>query len=174
MIDAIVLIVIVAVLNAIGIIDTGISEEAEVSTTDGLIQAVIVVAYYVVLTVAFGGTLGKMALGMRVVDRDGNRAGLGPVLIREVIARALGTILAAILGSFIGGFVGAARRRHHHHHDPVRREAAGLARQDRRNVRGEGEVERARSVRRRKPHRKLGLGATAWTTHAGHRDSQPG
>ena len=105
---AIVLIVIVAVLNAIGIIDTGISEEAEVSTTDGLIQAVIVVAYYVVLTVAFGGTLGKMALGMRVVDRDGNRAGLGPVLIREVIARALGTILAAILGSFIGGFVGAA------------------------------------------------------------------
>ena len=108
MIDAIVLIVIVAVLNAIGIIDTGISEEAEVSTTDGLIQAVIVVAYYVVLTVAFGGTLGKMALGMRVVDRDGNRAGLGPVLIREVIARALGTILAAILGSFIGGFVGAA------------------------------------------------------------------
>ncbi len=107
-IDAIVLIVIVAVLNAIGIIDTGISEEAEVSTTDGLIQAVIVVAYYVVLTVAFGGTLGKMALGMRVVDRDGNRAGLGPVLIREVIARALGAILAAILGSFIGGFVGAA------------------------------------------------------------------
>ncbi len=82
-IDVIVLAVIVGILTAIGIVEFSVSEEA--STTDGLIQAIIVVAYYVILTVAFGATLGKMAMGMKVVDRDGNKAGAGPVLIREVI-----------------------------------------------------------------------------------------
>jgi uncharacterized RDD family membrane protein YckC len=105
-IDVIVLAVIVGILTAIGIVEFSVSEEA--STTDGLIQAIIVVAYYVILTVAFGATLGKMAMGMKVVDRDGNKAGAGPVLIREVIARALGALLASVVGAGIGEAVGLA------------------------------------------------------------------
>ena len=105
-IDVIVLAVIVGILTTIGIVEFSVSEEA--STTDGLIQAIIVVAYYVILTVAFGATLGKMAMGMKVVDRDGNKAGAGPVLIREVIARALGALLASVVGAGIGEAVGLA------------------------------------------------------------------
>ena len=105
-IDVIVLAVIVGILTAIGIVEFSVSEEA--STTDGLIQAIIVVAYYVILTVAFGATLGKMAMGMKVVDRDGNKAGAGLVLIREVIARALGALLASVVGAGIGEAVGLA------------------------------------------------------------------
>ena len=105
-IDVIVLAVIVGILTTIGIVEISVSEEA--STTDGLIQAIIVVAYYVILTVAFGATLGKMAMGMKVVDRDGNKAGAGPVLIREVIARALGALLASVVGAGIGEAVGLA------------------------------------------------------------------
>ncbi len=105
-IDVIVLAVIVGILTAIGIVEFSVSEEA--STTDGLIQAIIVVAYYVILTVAFGATLGKMAMGMKVVDRDGNKAGAGPVLIRKVIARALGALLASVVGAGIGEAVGLA------------------------------------------------------------------
>lgn len=105
-IDVIILAVIVGILTAIGIVEFSVSEEA--STTDGLIQAIIVVAYYVILTVAFGATLGKMAMGMKVVDRDGNKAGAGPILIREVIARALGALLASVVGAGIGEAVGLA------------------------------------------------------------------
>ncbi|MCY4447709.1 MAG: RDD family protein [Chloroflexi bacterium] len=103
-IDVIILLVIVGILSGIGVIEFSVSEEA--NTTDGLIQAIIVVAYYVVLTVAFGATLGKMAMGMKVVDRDGNKAGVGPVLIREVIARALGSLLTVVVGAGIGDLVG--------------------------------------------------------------------
>ena len=103
-IDVIILLVIVGILSGIGVIEFSVSEEA--NTTDGLIQAIIVVAYYVILTVAFGATLGKMAMGMKVVDRDGNKAGVGPVLIREVIARALGSLLTVVVGAGIGDLVG--------------------------------------------------------------------
>lgn len=107
-IDVIILAVIVGILSAIGIVDFALTEEGEVSRTDNLIQALIVVAYYVVLTVAFGATLGKMALGMRVVDSDGNKAGAGPILIREIIARAVGGLLTVVVGASIGQLVGLA------------------------------------------------------------------
>ena len=108
-IDVIILIVIWGILDAIGLISTNPFEEGDtVTTADGLIQAAIAFGYYFLLTAAFGATLGKMALGMRVVDRDGNKAGVGPVLIREVIARAIGAIITAVVGAGIGDLVGIA------------------------------------------------------------------
>lgn len=107
-IDVIILAVIIGILSAIGIVDFAFTEEGELSRTDNLIQALIVVAYYVILTVAFGATLGKMALGMRVVDVDGNKAGTGPVLVREIIARAVGGLLTVVVGASIGQLVGFA------------------------------------------------------------------
>ena len=107
-IDLIVVLVLVGILNAVGLIDTFASEGEVVSTVDGLVQAGVGFGYYFVLTALMGATLGKMALGMKVVGADGNKARPGSVLVRELIARALGAILSAVIGAAIGGIVGVA------------------------------------------------------------------
>ena len=108
LIDVIIVIIIIGVLNLAGVIDTiGVEEDAAVSTVDSIIQAAITLGYFVVLTAALGATLGKMALGMRVVGADGNKAGVGAILIREIIVRSSGAILAIFLGQEIGGGIGA-------------------------------------------------------------------
>ncbi len=107
-IDVIIVIIIIGVLNVAGVIDTiSVEEDAAVSTVDSIIQAAITLGYFVVLTAALGATLGKMALGMRVVGADGNKAGVGAILIREIIVRSSGAILAIFLGQEIGGGIGA-------------------------------------------------------------------
>ena len=107
-IDLIVVLVLVGILNAVGLIDTFASEGEVVSTVDGLVQAGVGFGYYFVLTALMGATLGKMALGMKVVGADGNKARPGSVLVRELIARALGAILSAVIGAAIGGIIGVA------------------------------------------------------------------
>ena len=77
-IDAIVISVVIVVLNAVGIINLG-----DPSTTDQVLEAAISFGYYILLTAAFGATLGKMALGMTVVDESGQKAGFFKVLIRR-------------------------------------------------------------------------------------------
>ena len=114
-IDIIVLIIITGILAAVGVVD--FERTSDITTSDGVISAVIVLAYFVVLTVAFGATLGKMALGMRVVGADGGKAGAGAILVREIIIRFGVTITAFVLtlilsgplgdsGAAIGGLVG--------------------------------------------------------------------
>ncbi len=87
-IDVVIVSGIIVVLNAAGIIDLG-----EPSSTDQLLEAVISFGYYIVLTAAFGATLGKMALGMKVVDEGGQKAGFFKVLIRETIGRIVSAII---------------------------------------------------------------------------------
>ena len=87
-IDAIVISVIIVVLDALGVIDIG-----EPSATDQVLEAVISFGYYILLTAAFGATLGKMALGMRVVDESGQRAGFLRVLVRETIGKIVSAIV---------------------------------------------------------------------------------
>ena len=43
------------------------------------------IAYYVVMEVQMGGTLGKMALGMKVVKEDGSKLDWGSSLIRNIL-----------------------------------------------------------------------------------------
>ena len=108
-IDGIIVLVITSILNAIGVMDTNPFDDTEaIAAMDSVIQAIVILAYYVVLTVTLGATLGKMALGMRVVGKDGNQAGVGPVLVREFVIRALGTFAALVLGETIGGLIGFA------------------------------------------------------------------
>ena len=76
------------VLNAIGIINLG-----DPSTTDQVLEAAISFGYYILLTAAFGATLGKMALGMRVVDESGQKAGFFKVLIRETIGKFVSALV---------------------------------------------------------------------------------
>ncbi len=93
-IDVIVLSVIIVVLGTIGVIDIG-----DPSSADQALEAVVSFGYYILLTAAFGATLGKMALGMRVVDESGQKAGFFKVLIRETI----GKIVSAIV--FLLGYI---------------------------------------------------------------------
>ncbi len=81
-IDAIVISVVIVVLDAVDIIDLG-----NPSATDQILEAVISFGYYILLTAAFGATLGKMALGIAVVDENGQKAGFFKVLIRETIGK---------------------------------------------------------------------------------------
>ena len=96
-IDAIVLIVIGLAINAAFGGDT-----EEVDTTASFISAIIVFAYFFLLTNAFGASLGKMALGMRVVDESGNKPAASAIFKREFVIRALGAFSAVILGAIIG------------------------------------------------------------------------
>lgn len=87
-IDIIIIGVVTAVLGAVGIINLG-----DPSATDQVVEAVISFGYYILLTAAFGATLGKMALGMTVVDENGQRAGFFKVLLRETIGKIVSAIV---------------------------------------------------------------------------------
>jgi uncharacterized RDD family membrane protein YckC len=50
-----------------------------------LLVAVLSLGYYVLCETLFGGTLGKLALGLRVVDQEGDEIGLGAALIRNFL-----------------------------------------------------------------------------------------
>lgn len=91
-IDVIIISAVIGTLNAVGVIDLG-----DPSTTDQVLEATITLGYYILLTAAFGATLGKMALGMRVVDESGQNAGFFKVLIRETIGK-----FVSALALFIG------------------------------------------------------------------------
>ena len=103
-IDVIIVIIAIGILNGIGIIDTFVVEEGtSVSTLDATIQGLIGLAYFFGLTTAFGATLGKMAMGMKVVDAEGNKPGPGLVFIREFIVGGLAPLPALALGMNAGG-----------------------------------------------------------------------
>ena len=87
-IDIVIISVIIVVLDALGVIDLG-----NPSATDQLIEAVITLGYYILLTTVFGATLGKMALGMKVVEESGQKAGFFKVLIRETIGKVVSAII---------------------------------------------------------------------------------
>lgn len=107
--DIIVMLIIIAILGAVGVVEVTDADE-EFNAVSSVVQAIIVLIYYVGLTSMLGQTLGKMAMGIRVVNIDGEKPGLRAVLTREVIVRVLGTILAVVLGPVInpgtGAFIG--------------------------------------------------------------------
>lgn len=43
------------------------------------------ILYYVAFEALLGGTIGKLVLGVRVVQMDGSRPGWGPALVRNVL-----------------------------------------------------------------------------------------
>jgi uncharacterized RDD family membrane protein YckC len=66
------------------------------------LEFIINISYFVVLTVFYGQTLGKMALGIRVIRQDGGPNTWGTILVRETI----GKLVSAII--FLIGYVMAA------------------------------------------------------------------
>lgn len=99
-IDLVVLVVLWVILSAVGIVDAIPGGRAgDASAVGNIVQAIVVFGYYVALTSAFGATLGKMALGMRVADADGKRPGFGAVVMREVVGKIV-SALAILIGFF--------------------------------------------------------------------------
>ena len=104
--DIIVMFIIFGILTAVNVVEAT-DPDAEFNAVSSAVSAVIVLIYYVGLTSLLGQTLGKMAMGIRVVNIDGEKPGLVPVLTREVIVRVLGTVLAVVLGPVIDPGAGA-------------------------------------------------------------------
>lgn len=73
--------------------------EASVEDAAALGLALVVVVYYFVTELLFGATLGKLALGLRVVKEDGTKAGAGPIALRTVLRIVDG--IAAYLVAFV-------------------------------------------------------------------------
>ena len=88
LVDLVIIGVSISILGAIGVVDLG-----NPSVTDQVLEAVISFGYYILLTAAFGAPPGKMALGMRVVDESGQKAGFFKVLIRETIGKIVSAIV---------------------------------------------------------------------------------
>ncbi len=57
----------------------------EINGGPAFLSFLIWLAYYVVMESAFGGTIGKLLVGLRVVDRQGCRVTFGEALIRNVM-----------------------------------------------------------------------------------------
>lgn len=60
--------------------------------------------YFVLLTMYFGQTLGKMIIGIRVVSKDGRPLSWLTVVMREVVGRTLSQLLGTYLGYLICAF----------------------------------------------------------------------
>ena len=58
---------------------------------------ILLALYYVILTAVRGQTVGKIALGIRVVGKDGEAPGLGYAVLREVVGKFISAI-ALFLG----------------------------------------------------------------------------
>ena len=52
-----------------------------------LVNIGIQVAYFVGLTGVYGATVGKMILGLKVVDTNGQKIGFGKVALREIVGK---------------------------------------------------------------------------------------
>ena len=96
-IDGVVIAIVMFILWLAGLV--GADSVEDFGASDGLVNALVTLVYYVAMTAAFGATLGKMALGMRVADADGNRPGFGAVVMREVVGKIV-SALVILIGFF--------------------------------------------------------------------------
>ncbi|KJS48912.1 MAG: hypothetical protein VR66_11420 [Peptococcaceae bacterium BRH_c23] len=60
--------------------------------------------YFVLMTMYFGQTLGKMIMGIKVVSKDGCLLNWSTVVIREVAGRTMSQLLGTYLGYLVCAF----------------------------------------------------------------------
>jgi uncharacterized RDD family membrane protein YckC len=78
-----------------------------------LLMILLQFAYYVVLTVRLGQTLGKMAVGIKVVRVDGGPNGWGSILLRETIGKIVSSLILMI-GYIMAAFSKKKQALHDH------------------------------------------------------------
>ena len=70
------------------------------SAAPGLILFVIALAYYVVMEVQMGGTLGKLAMGLKVVKEGGEKVDWQASIIRNIL-RIIDGIAFYLVGAIV-------------------------------------------------------------------------
>ena len=85
-IDAIIIFVVLATIRLA-------AQGFEQITSDALFNTVVAWTYFVVLTAARGQTVGKMAVGVKVVTADGQKPCVRAVLLREVVGKAVSAVI---------------------------------------------------------------------------------
>ena len=75
-----------------GIITGVVSAVIDLLVDTAILGSIFSLLYYVLLTGLKGQTLGKMALGIQVVDVQGNVPGIWRAFFREVIGKLISTI----------------------------------------------------------------------------------
>ena len=117
MIDEIIMIV-AAVLCLIVIVVVSSGQSFGVGDFLGMflsfaILPAVLMGYWIVFTAIWGQTLGKMALGIKVVDREGRPPGLWKAFLREVVGKLLSGVVIYI-GYIWVAFDGEKRGWHDH------------------------------------------------------------
>lgn len=82
-------------------------------TASNLVGIIVGWIYHVAFITAKGQTIGKMIVGVQVVNRDGNIPGFGAVLLREIVGKFLSGI-ALLLGYLWVGWDKEKRGWHDH------------------------------------------------------------
>ncbi|PZE21318.1 RDD family protein [Paenibacillus xerothermodurans] len=68
----------------------------EPSTGVSLFQSLLSLVYYIVMTVVYGQTVGKMATGIKVVRADGGANTWGSIILRELPGKLVSSIILCI------------------------------------------------------------------------------
>lgn len=76
-----------------------------------LIESLLAGVYYIVMTVIWGQTLGKMATGIKVIRNDGTPNTWGIIILRETIGKFVSSIILCI-GYMMAGWDGKKRALH--------------------------------------------------------------
>ena len=96
-IDAVIVWIGTTVLSALGLYVAFYGPAYNTESAASFLVLLIGPLYFVLLTGLRGQTLGKMALGIRVVGRDGQVPGLGYAALREIVGKFVSG-LAFLLG----------------------------------------------------------------------------
>lgn len=70
-------------------------EQRTYSVVD-LLDTIVGFIYYIVLTVKYGQTLGKMAVGIQVIDQEGEELTWGKVMYREIVGKIVSCLVLFI------------------------------------------------------------------------------
>lgn len=61
-----------------------------------MVNTLVTIGYMIYMTYKFEATLGKKALGLKVVSADNNRLSLGQVILRETVGKIVSAIILMI------------------------------------------------------------------------------
>ena len=108
-IDAVVLGIVVAILSLVNI-----TSMTDPSASGTIIQTLISFVYFITFTATTGQTLGKMALGIMVVDANGGKLTVGKAILRETVGK-----FVSFVTIFIGFIIVAFDAKNQGFHDKI-------------------------------------------------------
>jgi uncharacterized RDD family membrane protein YckC len=111
-IDVVLLCIVASILSAPGALIDGVADgrisdgvSGFLFSTGGIATLIVTFAYFAIMEGRYGQTLGKMALGIKVVREDGGRIGTREAVLRTLmrIVDSIGSYLVAFITVLISG-----------------------------------------------------------------------